>query len=298
MPAPVSQEWLNQNSHRNYPFREDTSLVPAEAADVTLPNYLFVDWVLTTAGDTDIDVRLSRLSFVGGFLSCVFVDDDDNTVTTLAVDTNTHTTYDGYSLTGQDDYDDARGVAVLGDLTRLTTDLPDGAYTFTSAYMEHCTIRPALRGVRSVRVGLEDTLSDFIRGHIKLVEGTNIQFTYLPDSNAIRVDALGSGGYVEDCDCADTYARPQAVRTVNGVNAEDVQIVGDGRCVEVDTSGNQITIRDTCSAPCCGCPELELLTKRLELQESVLRRVEEYAIQLQEKIDNTINAMLASTKGG
>jgi hypothetical protein len=77
-----------------------------------------------------------------------------------------------------------------------------------------------------------------------------------------------------------------------------VEIVGDGRCVEVTTSGNRIIIRDTCSEPCCGCPELELITQRLELQESVLRRVEEYALQLQDKIQNTIIAMLSSTKGG
>lgn len=299
MPAPVFQEWLNLNSYRNYPFREDASLVPAGESGWSVPNYLLVDFILTTAGDAAVSVRLHNLAYVGGFLTLVFVDAAGDAVTTLAVNTRDHVAYAAYPLVGAGQYEDARGSAVLGDLRQLTHDMPEGAYVFEDAALEQCTVRPDLRGVRSLKVGDGDNLSDFIRGHVKLIEGTNIRLTYLPEVNGIRVDAIDGAGFNQECDCEAQQAPSNTcISSINGISLADVQIVGDGECVEVSVQGNKIIIRDKCSSPCCGCPELEFITTNLALEETVLRRVEAYAVELQSRFLNTLTAILASTKGG
>ena len=293
----VYQEWLNENAYRAFPLKEDTPRIATSDDSVTLPNYVFVDFVLTMAGAADVRVYLHDVAQVAGFLSCTFVDDDGNTVTTLAVDANVHTPNQGYALIGQGVYEDARGRAVLGNLATLRTDLPDGKYTF-EAELESGTVRPALRGVRSLQLGSGDTLSERITGHVKLLEGTNIRLTYLPAYNMIRIDAIqGAGLNEQDCDCADQYSLPSPIRRVNGINIEDLQIVGDGKCLEVVTSGSKIQLRDTCSQPCCGCPELEFITTNLELLQSTLSRVEALATMLQERYQEFIEAILASTRG-
>jgi hypothetical protein len=294
----IYQEWLNQNSYRAYPLREDTSQVSTDGTETLLPTYLFVDFILTVPGDASFSAHIGELAFVGGFLTCLFVDADGTTICTLTVNTNVHTRYQAYELTGQGAYEDARGKAVLGDLTQLRNDIPDGVYTFTDTMLETTTIRPTIRGVRSIQTASGDMLSERIFGHIKLIEGTNIRLTYLPDQNGIRIDAINGVGFNEVCECDEQYQLPDCVRRINGINAEDVQIIGDGKCVNVSVSGNTITIEDTCSAPCCGCPELEFITTHLDLLQSTLRRVEEYADVLRNRTLEMITSMLAATRGG
>lgn len=298
MPAILHQEWLNQNSYRNYPIREDVVPVPVGFPNITLPNYVLVDLVLTTAGDAGIALKLHKIAVAGNLVTCVFTDSEDAVVTTLAVDTDAHVPYASYQLVGQGDFEDARGIAVLGDLSRLTTDMPPGSYTFTDVWLEPCTVRPDIRGVRSLRIGFGDTLSGYIRGHVKLIEGSNIRLTYVASVNGIRIDAINGAGFNQTCDCEDAYQEPDCIRYINGIKTENVEITGDGKCVEVIKDGNKLIIHDMCSQPCCGCPELEFITNRLILQESVLKTVEQYVEQIRSQLTNTVDAMLASTKGG
>ena len=299
MSTSVFQEWLNSNAHRAYPFREDTVLSPVGALAVTLPNYVFVDLVLAVGGDPSVSVQLGQLSFAGNFLSAVFVDGSGNTVTSVAVNLATHLPNAYYALTGVGDYSDARGKVVLGNLSALRSDLPEGAYSFAlgSAQLEPSVVRPDIRGVRSLQVGTTNAASNLLYGNIRLVAGPSIQLTYL-GSNQIRIDALGTPNFNEPAACDESYSPPVPVSTINGIPAANVKIVGDGKCVDVSVSGNVITIADTCSQPCCGCSELEFLTQRIELLQTVLKNTETYAAVLNDRITNLIDAMLAAKAGG
>lgn len=293
----VYTEWLNQNSYRAYPFREDSNRNAIGEYDLTLPNYLFTDFVITVASTASFRLQLTQVACVGGFITFVFSTMSDDTVCTLAVNANEHTANQAYQLVGQDDYEDCRGKAVLGDLSKLPDDLPDGTYNY-QLELEPAVVRPDIRGVRSLQLSAGDTLSDYIFGRVKLIEGSNIQLTYLPDVNGIRIDAISGAGLNDQCECDEEYQLPECVRRINGINVEDVQLIGDGKCVEVDTSGNTITISDTCSEPCCGCTELEFITTNLDLLQSTLKRVEEYADTLHSKLLEMIQSMLAATRGG
>jgi len=292
-------EWLNQNSLRNYPFREDARLMPVDSSgtaitDMRLPNYLIVDFVLTMPQDLPQHVYLSQLSKVGTLLTFVIVDGLGTVITTLAVHYSALTVNQKYDLVGSFDYSDVRGKLVLGDLSRLDQDLPEGLYTFqlSDAEFEFTTIRPAVRGVRSLQLENNGTLSGYIFGHVKLLAGDNVRLTYLPTYNVIRIDAISSGGLNEECDCATVIGRRNIVRTINGIAVEDLTIEGDGQCVTVEPSGNKLVISDVCSTPCCGCPELEFLTQQLKVLDATLSNLQSYANQLHNQITTFVSTFV------
>jgi hypothetical protein len=292
---PVNQEWLNANSLRNYPIRENASMLPVDSSgavitDARLPNNLIVDLVVSSPVPAITDVFLYQLAYVGDLLTFVLHDNSGNQLASISVTPSTHTTYQGYAFSGSGTYDDVRGKLVLGDLSTLRDDLAEGLYTYTvaTAPFEAATIRPMLRGVRSMQIVNEDSESDFIYGHVKLFSGANVLLTYLPTYNAIRIDAIDGEGLTEECECPEDAASSNIVRTINGIPIEDVEITGDGQCVNVETEGNRLVITDVCSTPCCGCPELEFLTESLKVLEATMDNLQEYANRLAERIENFV----------
>jgi hypothetical protein len=302
MPPVVNTEWLNENSLRNYPFRENARLIPVDTdgallADVRLPNYLVVDFVITMPGPTIPDVYLAQFARVGNLATFTFTDSNDIIVSTLAVDTNQHSKNDAYGIVGTGTYSDVRGRVVLGDLNTLFTDLAEGLFNFTQAdaAFEAAVVRPDLRGVRSLQVDQGGALSDYLFGHVKLVEGTNIRLTHLPEYNAIRIDAINGAGLNQECDCDDPL-EDQCVTQLNGIPLDDLEIIGDG-CVKVQVSGNTIVISDTCSEPCCGCPELEFLTENLKVLSATVSTLETYAHELSAKIHQFVTSFVLTVQG-
>lgn len=297
MSSPLLTEWLNENSLRAYPVKEDCLRLAVDADGMQLPNYVLVDFVLTVGLDTPVQVYLKQLAIIGNLLTLAFYDQSDVAVTLLSVNLDTHVANAGYSLTGTGTYSDVCGRVVLGDLTNLKTDVPEGLYSFTLAdtEMETTTVRPDIRGVRSFQVSQDGTDSQYLYGHVKLVSGANTLLTYLPGYNAVRIDALSGDGLTEECDCG-SIGQATVVKTINGIAVEDFNIVGDGSCVSVTTSGNTITITDTCSKPCCGCPELEFLTDSLKVLDVTVTNLQTYSLRLAERIDNFVTNFILTIK--
>ena len=303
MPAPWNAEWLNQNSLRAYPFKENMQRHPQTEAgsllsEIQVPNTLVVDFVITVALDvpaTPIRIYLSQLAFVGNLLTLVFSDTDDVQVGTLSVNTDLHTPNQGYTFLGTGTaYEDARGRVVLGDLTRLAEAISPGLYDFAigQTELEPGTIRPDIRAVRSLQTSYLGAVSDLLFGHIKLLAGQNIRFTYDTVTNTIRVDAISGAGLNEECECQEEAG--QCVETVNGIAINDVTIEGDGECVEVRTEGNRIIIEDMCASPCCDCPELEFLTESLKVLDVSMNTLEEFCAKLNERIDLFVTSWIVT----
>jgi len=296
MPQTNNAEWLNQNSLRNYPFKENASLVPRDSTGlpivgIRLPNYLVVDFVLTMPTSSLPHVYLAQLAVVGSVLSFIFKESSGLVIATLAVPVAAHVTNQAYDLVGTGSFDDVRGRVVLGDLSRLAVDLGEGLYEFqlNDAELETTTVRPGLRGIRSLQLSNNGILSELIYGHVKLLGGSNVLLTYLPAYNAIKIDAIDGGGLNETCTCEEDVGQQNIVRHINGLNIEDAWIQGDGQCVKVEVVGNKIVISDVCSTPCCGCPELEDLTNALKILEVSLSNLESYANQLHERIETFVS---------
>lgn len=272
-------EWLNQNALRAFPFREDTLRSPVvggvHSQTIRIPDSAFVDFVVTIAGDGSERVYLRTLAKVGAFLTLVFADASDTPVGSVAIDTTSHTPNTGYTFAGTGAYSDARGRVVLGNLADLNSELPDGQWSFdiSATEMETCTVRPALRGVRSISVENDGTVSSPLYGHVRFVAGSNIRLTVNEETNSLRIDARSAVGFQEECEC-DDYVVPEPIVTVNGINVADLTITGDGKCTTVSVEGNKLIIGDTCSKPCCGCPEQDFITQTAQRLELALRSVE------------------------
>ncbi len=194
---------------------------------------------------------------------------DAVTVATALIARQTHTRNRAYALGGVEPYDDTAGKLLIGRLDSID-EQPAGFWTFTleSARLDPDAVRPQIRGVASITLVNGSSRSVPIRGHIDFVAGNNVRLTpVLADGlNAIRIDAVTGEGLVEDCVCEGDAALGDPIRTVNGVAPDvngNVNIVS-GDCTQVDPITNGVRISDVCSRPCCGCPELEAVTRDLE----------------------------------
>ena len=295
----TAAEWLNQNSQRNYPIQEDQGRAPflngVYVQDSLFPNFILVDALFTLPGTTELRLYMSQFSFAGNMLAFVFSTTQGEVVASLAVDRATHKPNTAYGVTGSGSWFDARGWITIGDLGRLDEELPQGLYTFdkTQTLLEARCIRPAVRGVRSLSISNLGSNSGFLSGHVRLVAGANIALRYDSSINGIWIDASPNAGYQEACACA-SVASTNLVRTINGIPLQDVQIVGDGECVQVTTNATSgvITISDKCSTPCCGCPELEFLNSTIDTISASLNTLEKYSQQLNTRITTFVNNYL------
>lgn len=273
---PIAAGWLNENSLREYPFREGSGLRPVDDAGAvvengwSLPNCLVVDMSVTIAGSNpDPFLYLGQMSVVDGTVTLAFCNSDGERVISVYA-TSSSEKNGSYQVSGTGSYVDARGVITLGDLESFFEQTPDGVYTFTSdeTQIEPTCIRFSTVGVRSLRaVDSDGYASLLLTGDVSLVAGSNIRFDYRPDENALVVSADPNAGYADDCDCDE--ANTKYVRSINGIQVADVQIVGDD-CIKVTTENGVITMSDECAKPCCGCAETTFINQTINnLQTSV-----------------------------
>lgn len=292
----TNQEWLNQNALRAYPLAEDCTRRPVQAPQAfAIPDELVVDFVLAMTGPATATAGIVKLTKTGPFVSLTWADGDGTIIGSATAAATAHTRNQAYALTMSGDYEDASGWVVIGDMARAMSAIPDGDWTFAqgAARMETSTVRPCIRGVQAVRVSNGGDVSAWLRGHITLVAGQNIVLTPDTLTRSIRVDARDSTGFNEECACTEETL-PEPIRRVNGVNVEDLQIVGDGQCIDVRVEGNVMTLRDMCSKPCCGCPELDELNRILGVAEAALAKLEGYAGTLTSK-QNEFAAKMGTT---
>lgn len=291
----INIEWLNQNAGRAYPFQEDMGRVPYDPngtalTQARLPNYVIVDMVFTVPGTGEARVYLGQTTYVGNILTLVFRETLASTIiAALTVDIGAHTANKAYPVSGTGDWEDARGWVVLGDLRRLVQDLPEGVYSYPASetLLEARVVRPALRGIRSLRISNNGNVSGLLYNHVKLLAGENIRLVVDEGNNGVWIHAAPNSGYKAPCPC-DSVTQDNIVRTINGIAIEDVQFVGDGECVSVRTVGNRIIISDQCSEPCCGCPELDYLNSTTKILETSLSRLEAYAEKLNERLNTFV----------
>lgn len=289
---PLDIEFLNLNANRRYPIKEDTDVSSTDDTGVQIPEYLIVDFVLTVPqGILPAQVRLAQVIFAGTTLTLIWRDQSNQQVTSLTVDVAAHTPNTNYVLVGQNDYEAAAGRVIIGDLSRLEQDLPQGAFTF-QAVMEPTTVIPSIREVNSLSAVNAEVESARLFGHIRLVAGSNIRLSPL-SGNAIRIDALSGDGFEDDCECDDEVER-QCVESINGVSLEDIVLDGDD-CVEVVVESGRVRIENPCADPCCGCEEAEALANAVRQLQQVISEIQSYqtGLELQQgRLLDFVNTML------
>jgi hypothetical protein len=270
MPTTYS-EFLNENSHRNYPLRDEVSALDVSGTFV-IPSSLIVDMKLCAPVDSiasgtffisslvirryTIDIGVSykpdadSAFAVGGFYN----------IDTTA---GTNVTYTLVSLP-QDQIDnqlfvDMTGSVVIGSCEDAITKAGAWEFDETTAALNASAISEGLTQVRSIQVG-----DQRFYGNIILKEGDNVVLTpvydAVTDTTTITVSAEISGSasdinITSDADIITAlvalYGRP--ITTINNTEpGEDGNFTLVGAdCTNITAGSASVTLNNPCSDPCC-----------------------------------------------
>jgi hypothetical protein len=303
MPGIWNQEWLNQNSQRAYPLAEDATRRD-ESGSFTLPDdFLLGLYIPVHAG---LDVLPDRFFvrsvsvFATGYNVAVAYDDGTSSppiVATAVVARSSHREYDSYVLPGSGDFDDIVGKVVVGRTDAIDLQ-PSGRYFFgfSGGKLDPDCVRPMIRGVSSITVVNGGERSPRLYGDFEFSSGSNMQISVISigSVNQIRWDAIEGAGLIENCACEDDIGPP--IRTINHVPPKadgDFTLVGNA-CLELETVGNGLKLNDKCSEPCCGCVELEKLTRELSQFGDQATTLRGFVDRLKREVDTMRDNLMGS----
>jgi hypothetical protein len=297
-------EWLNHNSQRSYPLAEDATKTD-QTGTFKLPDDFILGLYLPVHAGLDIDVEnffIRSISvFATGYNISIGYDDGTGNVTVVAtavISQAAHTANMSYALPGVNAFDDTVGKLVIGILDSINQQ-PSGQFFFDYAggKLDADCIRPIIRGIQSIRTLNNGELSAPITGHVIFSAGSNFQLsvTQVPGLPAeIRFDAIDGAGLTEDCACEDTTVGP--IKTINSIGPDSYGnfTLNGINCLEIQKIDNGIQLNDTCSSPCCGCAELEQLTKEIEMVSTAESTLENFVNQLALQMTNFSQTVLGS----
>lgn len=268
-------EFLNHNAQRRYPLAVDAT-AKDQSGQFVLPDDVLLELDLPVHVSTDTQPDRFFLWQVGAFESGYSFlvgyqppTGDPVPVASALVPRTVHTPYRVYALAGIEPYDDTLGKIVVGRLDTLDMQ-PAGLWTFDLAggRLDPDAVRPVPRGVSALVLVNGRSRSRPLRGHIELIAGRNVRLTPVrtATSSAIRIDAASDATLTEECVCTDAAEPGPPIRSINGVRPDatgNIDLVA-GECVSIVAETHGLRITDTCSRPCCGCEELEVITRDLK----------------------------------
>jgi hypothetical protein len=240
--------------------------------------------------------------FSTGYRITIGYDDGTDTpplVAAAVVSRSSHVEYTTYVLSGLGDFIDTKGLICIGSLTDIENE-PVGEYFFdiTGSRLEPDAIIPTINYVSGMVFINGSQRSSRFTGDIELVAGSNIRFT-ITDGNTqhprIRIDASDGAGLTDSCECDETVGPP--IRTINGIAPTldgNFTLLGS-ECVEISSLASGLKFVDTCSKPCCDCPELTALVQEQQFFGNEARTTQGFVNRLASAVDNMSNVILGST---
>ena len=275
---PLSQfnlEWLNHNAQREYPLADY-----ATATDITgsfkIPSDFLLEMDLPIHAAMDMEPARFYIRSLGNFptgFSITVAYDGPDGITNVAnaqIPRQGHERYTLYNLGGIEPFDDTAGKVMIGKLSTIDKQ-PAGLFTFDppATNLEPDVVRPIIRGVQSITVVDGTSRSGRLQGDIEFVPGANIQITTVVEEGQdpqIIFSAISGEGTIEECVCEGEEAELPPVTSYNGVTATPnglFNLIGDD-CIQIEQIPNGLRITDICCTPCCGCEDLEAITRDLE----------------------------------
>lgn len=297
-------EWLNQNSQRAYPLAEHATKLDI-TGDLQLPDDFILELYFPVHAGLDVETDRFFVYvvaiFASGYNVALGYDNGTGTpdiVASVNIAKSTHTENAVYALPGVGDYVDSVGKIVIGRLESID-DAGAGRYLFdrTGGQLDPDAIRPMIRGVSSITLLNGGDRSDLIQGDIELVAGANIRLTpfTVGTEQRIRIDAIEGEGLTDACLCeGDDDAVP--IRTINGVPPTaggNFTLIGND-CLQINPIQNGLRLEDVCSDPCCGCEELEAITRDLDRFGTAARTLDNIMNRLETQVQQMSTVVLGS----
>lgn len=304
-----SVEWSNLNSQRRYPLAIDAAGVD-RTSTFELPLSFLVGLTLPVHAGLNVDASrffLRRLGiFATGFSVVVGYQpvgsdafNDAIDVASAMIPRDAFSPNRTYALGGIDDYADTVGKITVGSLDEIDAQ-PAGSFTFNfaDARIDPDCVQPMLRYVSSITVVSGSESSIPLYGDIELVAEENTQLTVVSEVGQppqIKISAVEGEGLRAACECDDDDdAVP--IRRINGIPGTptgDFWFFGN-ECQELAIIENGLRLDNICSEPCCGCEELEAVTRDLEAFGSKAATLENFLNRLEGSVTQFHSVVLGS----
>jgi hypothetical protein len=298
-------EWLNLNSQRKYPLAEECTGTDITGS-FTIPQDFLLELDLPVSAGADVDAARFFVRNVGAYATGYSVvvgyqpdGGDPVNVATALIPRQGHARNAAYALGGVVPFEDTLGKAVVGRLENID-EQPPGFWTFTleTARIEPDCVRPQIRGVSGLVAVNGEQRSVTLRGVVELRAGKNFQLAVSQSGGetVIRLDAVSGEGTIDDCVCAGDTEPPPPIRTINGIAPTpdgNFNLLGSD-CIQVTAADNGVRLVDVCAKPCCGCEELERITRDLERFGSQQAAVTDFVGRLGNAVDTMSLVVLGS----
>jgi len=275
---PLSQwnlDFLNHNSQRSYPFTSEATRQDVTAS-FEIPNDFLVGLDLPVSPAMDMETGRFFIRQLGLFSSGIQLIIAYDTGTSLIdVATGLISTIDPirnkvFAINGIGAYTDISGKVIIGRIDTIQ-EQPSGLFSFTieGTRIEPQAIRPMIKGISALRISsATGDVSQNFYGDIELVAGSNIQLSTAVSGavTKITISALSGEGTIEQCICEGEAAAIPCIKTINGISPTttgNFNFIGDD-CLHFNPVTNGLKVTDSCCTPCCGCEELEAITRDLE----------------------------------
>ena len=310
MPNNWNVQWLNANSQRSYPLTDWATKTATENTDVVLPDSFVVALYFPVHAGLDVEVdqffvRNLTIEPIGYTLSIGYNDGtaDGILVGTVGIPVSTHEENRTYAIAGADNYDDSVGQVCIGSLTEAAL-LPPGDYTFApeAGALEVDAIWPEIRGISSLVVVNGGDRSPRIVGDIELVAGSNMSIVAAlvgDETPTITFNAIEGAGLNEECVCDEGDVDGDCIRFINGIPPladGNYRMLGDD-CITLQPINNGFLMIDECSKPCCGCEELDALTRQIDRFADGVLTFQNFVNTLGSEVTQMSNVVLGSRLG-
>jgi hypothetical protein len=301
-------EFLNHNAQRSYPLTAD-----ATKKDVTesfeLPDDFIVGMDIPVSPAMDMETGKFFIRQIGLYASGaqILVSYDTGSgyvdVASASIPLTSEFRNKVFALGGIDPFDDIVGKIVIGKITTMQAQ-PGGLFNFTinDTRLEPQVIRPMIRGISSFVVsdGLGNT-SDRLYGDIELIAGSNMQLSTVVTATEAKIviSALNGEGTITPCVCEGDAATSPCIKSINSVRPTpdgNINLIGDD-CLTFEPIENGLKLTDSCCQPCCGCIELETITKDLERFNSERASLTLFINSLAAQVANLNTTVLGSRLG-
>jgi hypothetical protein len=303
-----SIEFPDHNSQRSYPLAAQ-----ATHRDITdtfeLPKDFLIGLNLPVHAGLDVDPAQFFISKLGvysnGFTLVVGYQPSGGgnsvDVANAMIARIGHTINLDYALGGLGNFADTIGRVRIGRLDSIN-EQPAGEFRFNleDTRLETETIRPMIRGLSSLSVVNNNERSQRLYGDIVFRAGSNMSITPIVQSGQdpiLQFNAIEGAGLTEDCVCGDTTSPP--IRNINGVTPDAdgrIDLFG-GNCVEFELLAHGLRLKDSCSQPCCGCTELEVITSTLDQLRQQAVTLENFLPSLEASVTQMDLVVLGSRLG-
>jgi len=299
-------DWVAHNMARAYPFTWEASRT-STTGDFTIPVDFIIGVTLSTHWGQNVQtgsffVR-KIVAYPSGFQVTIGYNALGGPVDAARaiVPKAGHKLGNYYNLLGLGDFSDSKGFLQIGDFENVTNQ-PTGAFEFDFAAgrLEPDAIHPYIRGVSGIQVQNGSSISAPIYGNVVLRSGNNMRIeTLLVDGQdpEIIFNAISGEGFTEICDCNPSFAGPVKTLSMVGPDSQgNINLIGNN-CFSITAGENALIIHDSCSQPCCGCKELEEITRTIQGFSDNEVTFRNFLVGLEQRTTQTDQVVLGSRLG-